>query len=108
LQSTFVFSLLGAAIAVPLVATLWWRRVTTAGIVAGIVVPAAYVVSSWVGGWKGPGGDPVYLGVLLSLLAIPLVSRATRSRAGYAPLPGTGDDAVRAAGGRNGAEERDA
>ncbi len=94
----FVFSLLGAAIAVPLVATLWWRRVTTPGIVAGILAPAAYVVSCSVSGWKSPGGDPVFFGMLLSLFAILLVSRVTRVRAGYEPLPDSRADTALADG----------
>lgn len=104
----FVFSLLGAAIAIPLIATLWWRRVTTPGIVAGIVAPALYVVACSAIGWKGPGGDPIYLGMLLSLVAIPVVSRATRARGGYASLSDSGGDSGLAVGRRETGERRDA
>jgi len=82
----FVFSLIGAALFLPLIATLFWRRVTAVGIISGILVPAAYILFAFAMDYEGPGGHPVFLGIGLSWICIVFASRITGRRSGYVAL----------------------
>ena len=55
----FIFSLCGSSFIFPMIATLWWKKASTWGVTAGIVLGAACCLTMYATGHMGPGGDPV-------------------------------------------------
>lgn len=70
----FIFSLCGASFIFPMIATLWWKKASKWGVTAGIVLGAACCLIMYAVGYFGPGGDPVYLSMAVSLVAILIIS----------------------------------
>lgn len=73
----FIFSLCGSSFLFPMVATLWWKKASSWGVTAGIVLGAVCCIGMYVIGNMGPGGDPVYLSAGVSVAAIVIVSLLT-------------------------------
>ena len=70
----FIFSLCGSSFIFPMIATLWWKKASTWGVTAGIVLGAACCLTMYATGHMGPGGDPVYVSMAVSLVAVGLLS----------------------------------
>ncbi len=70
----FIFSLCGSAFIFPMIATLWWKKASTWGVTAGIVLGAVCCLSMYATGNLGPGGDPVYVSMAVSLASIVILS----------------------------------
>lgn len=86
----FVFSLAGAALVAPFLATLYWKYATSWGISAGIICGAVVSLSMFFTGVYGIGGDPVYEGIIASILAIvigSLIQRRTGNVKEYSKSP---------------------
>jgi len=66
----FVFSLTGAALVIPFMATLYWKPSTSWGITAGIIFGAIVSLGQFFSGVYLIGGDPVYAGMIASALGI--------------------------------------
>ena len=64
----FAFSLCGAAFMFPIIAVLYWKKVSKWGITLGVAGGMLTVLIQNFAGYSGPGGDPVYLGLLVSLV----------------------------------------
>lgn len=64
----FAFSLCGAAFVIPMIAILYWKKTTKWGITLGIIGGAMAVLVMYAINNMGPGGDPVFLGLVLSFL----------------------------------------
>ena len=62
----FAFSLCGAAFVVPMLFVLFWKKTSKWGVTLGVVSGAVCVLVMSFLGISGPGGDPVYLGLILS------------------------------------------
>jgi SSS family solute:Na+ symporter len=65
-----VNSLTGAALVLPLLFALYWKKLSKWGVTLGMVFGAVYVVLAFFLQWNAPGGDPVYLGMALSLVGM--------------------------------------
>ncbi|ATW26292.1 sodium:solute symporter family protein [Candidatus Formimonas warabiya] len=66
----FVFSLIGSALMWPFIFTLYWKGATKWGITAGVVLGAISCLYMQIRGILGPGGDPVYLSMAISVASI--------------------------------------
>lgn len=62
------FSLCGAAFYIPMFCVLYWKKVSKWGITLGMLSGALYVLAVQFLQLKTFGGDPVYVGLLLSLI----------------------------------------
>ncbi len=65
----FAFSLCGGAFMIPMLATLYWNRASRWGITLGVLGGGVTVIGMSLLGYSGFGGDPVYTGLLVSLIA---------------------------------------
>jgi Na+/proline symporter len=72
----FIFSLCGAAFLFPMLFTLFWKRASKWGITTGIVSGGVLVIVMYMAGNMGPGGDPVYLGMIVSFICCVVFSFA--------------------------------
>lgn len=62
------FSLCGAAFVIPMFLVLYWKKTSKWGITLGMLSGAFYVIAVQFFGLPAPGGDSVYMGLLLSLI----------------------------------------
>lgn len=76
----FVFSLINSALFIPLMATLFWKKATSAGVSAGIAGGAVVNLYLFFTG-VAPGGDPMWVAMLASLLLTVGVSVMTQANA---------------------------
>ncbi|MDR1043413.1 MAG: sodium:solute symporter family protein [Clostridiales Family XIII bacterium] len=72
----FIFSLCGSAFLFPMLFTLYWKKASKWGITTGILSGGITCLSMYLSGNMGPGGDPVYMGMVASLVCILLFSFA--------------------------------
>jgi Na+/proline symporter len=70
----FIFSLCGSAFLFPMLFTLYWKKASKWGITTGIASGGFLTIIMYAVGWMGPGGDPVYLGMIVSLFCCVVIS----------------------------------
>lgn len=63
------FSLCGASFVIPLFCALYWKKTSKWGVTLGMLAGALYVVAVQFLGLTAPGGDSLYVGLILSLIA---------------------------------------
>jgi SSS family solute:Na+ symporter len=80
----FAFSMYGAAIFFPVVAMLYWKKVTAQGVMVSMIVGAAVVIYGYMGGWFPFGFDPQIPALVISVVLLVVVSLLTQPKA----LPG--------------------
>lgn len=73
----FIFSLISSAFIFPLIATLYWKRATKWGVTASILGGAVCCIGMFAAGVMGPGGDPVFVSMLVSFIALVVVTYLT-------------------------------
>lgn len=67
----FVFSMVGAAFIMPMLAQLYWpKKCTSLGVTAGVLLGGISTILMYHFEIMGPGGDPVYTGMFISALCI--------------------------------------
>ena len=64
----FAFSLCGAAFVCPMLFVLFWKKTSKWGVTLGVIAGAMSVLVMSFMGISGPGGDPVYTGIVLSII----------------------------------------
>lgn len=74
----FAFSLCGAFV-FPMFAALYWKRVSSLGLSLGVLVGSVLIIGMYLMGISGPGGDPVYLGLAMSVVFTVIPSLFSKS-----------------------------
>jgi Na+/proline symporter len=64
----FAFSVCGAALVMPMFLVLYWKKTSSWGVTIGMLLGLAYVLAVQFLGWVAPGGDSVYVGLVLSVI----------------------------------------
>ena len=63
----FAFSVCGGALVMPMFFVLYWKKTSGWGVTIGMLLGLMYVLAVQFLGWTAPGGDSVYVGLLLSV-----------------------------------------
>ncbi|MCK9217448.1 MAG: sodium:solute symporter family protein [Firmicutes bacterium] len=73
----FIFSLVSSAFIFPLLATLYWKRATKWGITSSLLGGGICCIVMFAVGYMGPGGDPVFLSMLVSFVSLVVATYLT-------------------------------
>lgn len=77
---SFSFSVYGAALFVPTLCGLYWKKTTAAGALVSMLVGALVVIYGFFANWYPGGWDPVLPGIIAAIVCLVIVSLLTQKQ----------------------------